>query len=148
MVTTAEQIKGMIEREVQITGFNDDFITLKLRSISLTGLIAKGKIPNMLLGKSIELFEGKESGKEVEKEEAIKKTSELIDLVCENIMVEPTFAEIAEYLNDKQKMEIFYYSQGGLSALESFRTIKNTDNDIEHSTAIQPETKRVSRNKK
>lgn len=123
MVTTIQEIKDKALKEVEISGFEaDETITIKLRNLSLMGLVAGGKIPNQLLGTATELFEGKKASKEPDKA-SISELAQMIDLICKNAMVEPTFEEAGEYLTDNQKMEIFYYTQGGVEALNSFRKV-------------------------
>jgi hypothetical protein len=133
MVTSIQEIKNKAVREVEITGFDEgEMITLKLRSISLMKLMEKGNIPNALLGTAVELFEQDGNTKNTEKvdpkpKKDMTELSGMIDLICESSMVEPTYSEISEYLTDKQRLEIFHYSQSGVTGLKSFREIKKTN---------------------
>lgn len=124
-VTSLEQIKNQACKEVQIQGFEKgEFITLRLKSMSLLGLVSSGKIPNQLMGTAVELFEGKQGSKKGKKEDngaGMQRMAEIVDIICKNAMLEPTYEEAGEYLNDIQKLEIFYFTQGGINSLESFR---------------------------
>ena len=136
-VTSVNDIKSKAVKEVEIVGFEaGETITLKLRRLSIMGLVSKGTIPNALMGVAVELFEGKQASKQAEKDKGktITDLAGIIDVVCENAMVEPTFAEVGEDLTDEQKMEIFYYAQGGVKDLKSFRAEQG---DTEHNSDSQ-----------
>jgi hypothetical protein len=122
-VTKIEDIKNKFESEVEISGFNEgETITLKLRHISILELISKGTIPNQLMNSVVGLFEGNKSKKKAKDEDAdYAEVNKMIELVCENIIVEPSYKELKPYLTDQQKLEIFYYSQGGVKEIERFR---------------------------
>lgn len=126
-ITSIEEFKSQSQPLVDIVGFEPgQYITVRLKRISLMALCKTGKIPNSLLQKSTELFTGK--GKQVDGAKVIENISELdginqiIDTVCEAAMVEPRFDDVKDYLTDEQKTEIFQWTQGGVKALESFRT--------------------------
>jgi hypothetical protein len=143
MVTSIEQIRAMAVKEVEIRGFEEgQFITLQLKGIGLTSLVASGKIPNHLLGTAIELFEGKKK-EDKEENEKISDTIQMIDIICESVMVEPKFEDVKEYLTDHQKMEIFTFAQGGVNALNSFREVKKINKHIEHSDSMELPTESV-----
>jgi len=128
-VITAEQFKAKALREVDIQGFEaGEKITIRIRSLSLMKLVTTGRIPNALMATALELFEGKKKASAEELADTFAQTDKLtnmaglIDVICENAMVEPSYAEVGEYLTDDQKMEIFQYTQGGVKDLSSFRT--------------------------
>lgn len=130
MALTAEQIRAMAIKDVEIIGFDEEPIIVKLKTLSLLGLAGSGKIPNSLLGTAMIMFEGKSSNKKSEDDkDNMSDMSKLIDVICMNALVEPSYEEIGDILTDDQKMEIFYYTQGGLKSLESFRK-KQTVNVI------------------
>lgn len=138
MVTSREQALAKAVREVEIIGWDDEPFVCRLRTISLMKLASQGKIPNSLLGVAVQLFKGKDK-KEDDSKDAIKKMGEmsnLIDLLCQQTMVEPTFEEVGEYLTDEQKSEIFQYSQGGVKALENFRKESSSPVGDEHSEDV------------
>ncbi len=124
VVSSIEEIRNKAIRMVDIVGFETgEVITLKLKSLSLMGLVRNGKVPNQLLGTAVELFEGKKAGAGP-KENEVSDLAGMIDVLCQNAMVEPTYEDIGEYLTDDQKMEIFYFTQGGLNSLNSFRQVQ------------------------
>jgi len=128
-VISVEEFKARATREVDIQGFTngEEPITIRIRSLSLMKLVGNGKIPNELMTTAIELFEGKKKSEAVSTAEImgsngkLKDMASLIDVICDNAMVEPTFDEIGDLLTDEQKLEIFQHTQGGTKALNSFR---------------------------
>ena len=58
--------------------------------------------------REMELFE--------QDENKIKDIMEIIDLVCEQSLVEPTFEEIKDVITDTQKMQIMAEAQGNVNA--------------------------------
>ena len=127
-VTSIEEFRSQSQPLVDIAGFEPgQYITVRLKRISLMALCKSGKIPNSLLQKSTELFTGSK-GKNVDETKVLENIGELdginqiIDTVCEAAMIEPKFEDVKEYLTDEQKTEIFQWTQGGIKALESFRT--------------------------
>lgn len=130
MALSAEEIRSRAIKDVEIMGLEDDPIILKLKTLSLLGLVGKGKIPNTLMNTAMEMFQGKSSNKDVADDgNNMVNISKLMEIICENCLVEPTYEEIGDILTDDQKMEIFYYSQGGVKSLESFRK-KSRDNVV------------------
>lgn len=128
-ITSIEEFRNQSQPLVDIVGFEPgEYITVRLRRISLMAMCKSGKIPNSLLQKSTELFTGKKGDKRVDEAKVLENLSELdgieqiIDTVCEAAMIEPKFNDVKEYLTDEQKTEIFQWTQGGVKALESFRT--------------------------
>lgn len=129
-VTSIEEFRSQSQPLVDIVGFEPgQYITVRLRRISLMALCKSGKIPNSLLQKSTELFAGaKTNGHKVNEAKVLENIGELdginqiVDTVCEAAMIEPKFEDVKEFLTDEQKTEIFQWTQGGIKALESFRT--------------------------
>ena len=120
MVTSLEEIKRLANgEEVELTGWNDEPFVCKLKRVSMMNLVVKGNIPNPLLPAVSALFDGKKE--EIEKISA-KQMSDIIDIFCRSVLVEPKFEEVEDYLTDQQRTEIFNYSQGGLKRLEKFRS--------------------------
>lgn len=125
-ITSIEELRQQSQPLVDIVGYEPgQYITVRLKRISLMALCKTGKIPNALLQKSTELFTG--SGKNVDNAKVLENINELdginqiIETVCEAAMVDPKFSDAKEYLTDEQKTEIFQWTQGGVKALESFR---------------------------
>lgn len=150
MAISVEEFKNKAIRDVEITGFDEgETIALKLRSLSLLGLASSGKIPNELMGVAIEMFEGKDTGHKDKKEDSkeMLNITKLMDVICDNALIEPKYSDIGEYLTDDQKMEIFYYTQGGIRALKSFRSEQSNTVVIDDSKSIQNKTESAIGNK-
>lgn len=127
-ITSIEEFRSQSQPLVDIAGFEPgQYITIRLRRISLMTLCKSGKIPNSLLQKSTELFTGTKGNGKPDEAKVLENIGELnginqiIDTVCEAAMIEPKFEDVKEYLTDEQKTEIFQWTQGGVKALESFR---------------------------
>lgn len=120
-----EELKQKATTEVKIVGYEEgEHITLRLKRISLLGMVKSGKIPNQLLARATQLFTGVKKGdvsNALDDMDNITEMSKILDLVCEEAMVEPTFADANEYLTDDQKSEIFNWTQSGVAGLTSFR---------------------------
>ena len=87
-------------------------------------MIKDGKIPNPLIKKANELFVGGAGASNVNDENLLKDTFEVIDVLCEEMFLEPTYKQIKEAgisLTDDQMMFLLRYSQEGVKALETFR---------------------------
>lgn len=142
MAFSVEQIRALAIKDVEIIGFSpDEQITLKLKTLSLLGLVGCGKIPNTLLGTAMELFEGKSNKGKDNESSKMSEMAKIMGIICENSMVEPEYKEIEDILTDEQKMEIFYYTQGGIKALESFREKQKPVISLDNGTSIQSKTK-------
>jgi hypothetical protein len=95
----------------------------RLRRPSLLALCKRGKIPNSLLGKAQEMFDGKIVDRD-DNGESMKQIFEIMDVLCEATFVEPTYKQLVDNgieLSDDQYMFVFSYSQTGVSALDNFR---------------------------
>lgn len=129
-ITSIEEFRNQSQPLVDIVGFEPgQYITLRLRRISLMALVKSGKIPNSLLQKATELFTGaKKDGKQLDEASIlanmgeVEGINEIIDTVCQAAMIEPKYEDVKDFLTDDQKTEIFQWTQGGIRALESFRT--------------------------
>ena len=120
-VTTLTSIKKLISQEVEIHGWDETPFVCKLKRLSILNLAGKGKIPNELLSTASDIFEGKSK-----KDSAVdlKAMANLIDIIVEEALVEPTMDELASIgaeLTDEQKMDIFNYTQSGVQKLKEFR---------------------------
>lgn len=93
----------------------------RIRRPSMLALAMSGKIPNSLLSVANDLFAGK--GLTSKKESALKDLFAILDVICADCFVEPTYQELkgaGVTLTDEQLMFIFNYTQRGNKALESF----------------------------
>ncbi len=116
-ITSLNDIKKIANPEIEISGWNKDKFTCKLRRISMLDLLSKGKIPNSLLGAAQELFEGK---KKANKDDNIKEIAQIIDIFVQASLVEPSLKELESVgvsLTDTQKIDIFNYCTQGVQNL-------------------------------
>lgn len=100
-------------------------LVARLKRPSILGMAKQGKIPNTLLVKANELFLQSGAGLDTEEEGTMKQLYDVLDLIANETLVEPTYEEIKSVgleLTDEQMMFLFNYSQQGVKALESFRT--------------------------
>ncbi|WP_343342440.1 hypothetical protein [Terrisporobacter petrolearius] len=117
-VINAEQFKNKATRVVEISGFEEnEKIEVRIKSMSLLTMMNRGKISNELLTVVGGLFDGVNDSEITEKDiisksDDMKFAIELMDNVCKECLVEPKYDEIADYLTDAQKSEIFGASQG------------------------------------
>lgn len=148
-IITAEEFKNRSFQIIQIPGFTpkDEPIHIQIRTTGIMALLANGRIPNTLLGKVTELFgEDTKVGSatdvtagitdEVKKQalaklsasdSGVKDMAELLRVFAEASMVQPTYAEVGEYLTDEQLMTIFGAMYGEVQEAESFRNVKGDD---------------------
>lgn len=142
-IITAEQFKQRAFQVIALPGFanGDEPIHVKIRAAGVMNLVANGKIPNTLLGKVTELFGetstvtkdnvSLESITDQQKKEALEKLNktetglqdmaQLLRVFAEATMVEPTYAEVGEYMTDEQLMTIFSAMYGEVTQAETFR---------------------------
>ena len=100
-------------------------LVARLKRPSILGMAKQGRIPNTLLVKANELFLHSGAGLDTEEEDTMKQLYDVLDLIAQETLVEPTYEEIKSVgleLTDEQMMFLFNYSQQGVKALESFRT--------------------------
>lgn len=143
-IITAEQFKQLAFQIIALPGFSkgSEPIHVKIRTSGVMNLIANGKIPNTLLGKVTELFgetstvtkdnaslasitdqQKKEALDRLNKTDTgIQDMAELLRVFAEASMVEPTYAEVGEYMTDEQLMTIFSAMYGEVTQAETFRT--------------------------
>lgn len=125
-ITSLEQFKQMAFKEVELPGFEPgETVTVRLRKVSVLGLASSGKIPNSLMGTVNKLFgEGRKGATPDQVAssslENLGEMASLLDLIAAEAMVEPTFAEVGEYLTDDQKNAIFEYSQSGVKSVAPY----------------------------
>ena len=127
-ITSIEELKKAAQGEVvKLPSFSKDteFIA-RLKRPSLLNLIKIGKIPNTLLTAANNLFEGgvQQAVNLIEDEDALSSIFEVMEVICENSFVEPSYKELKDAnieLTDEQIMFVFSYTQNGLKDLESFR---------------------------
>jgi hypothetical protein len=94
----------------------------RLRRPSMLALMKNGQIPNSLISKAQQLFDG--DSKSLEGDGAMSEVMGVLDVMAEATFLQPTYKEIKDAgieLTDEQLMFVFNYSQQGVKALESFR---------------------------
>lgn len=128
-VTSMEELKQLAQGEViELPKFKEGMkFSVRVKRVSLLNLVRKGVIPNKLLSASEELFYGKQSSKGVD----LKQLTEVMFIMAENTLVEPSVKDLKNVgleLTDEQIVALFNYSQEGVSDLESFRK-KPKDNE-------------------
>lgn len=123
-VTTIEDLKEYAKGQiVQLPSFADGQpLIVRMKRPSLMILAKSGKIPNKLLKTATEMFNGEKSIDD-EDFDALSKTLELLEIICEASLVEPRYKDFKSAgidLSDEQLIAIFNYTQRGIEALNSF----------------------------
>ena len=96
----------------------------RLRRPSMLFLAKTGQIPNTLLAKAGQLFNGGGSSLDSDDTSMLSDVYDIAMVVIKASLVSPTIDEIKDAgleLSDDQIMAIFNYTQGGIKALEQFR---------------------------
>lgn len=96
----------------------------RLRRPSMLFLAKTGQIPNTLLAKAGQLFNGGGSSLDSDDTSMLSDVYDIAMVVIKASLVSPTIDEIQDAgleLSDDQIMAIFNYTQGGIKALEQFR---------------------------
>ena len=121
-VISAKDFISKATRIIDISGFDKgDEISVRIKPVSLMTMMVNGKLGNDLLPLVQNLFKQNQSKSTMdsdlmENSDNLKLIISLMDRVCEEVLVEPTFDEIGEYLTDTQKQEIFTAAQGTVNA--------------------------------
>lgn len=92
----------------------------RLRRPSMMTLITSGKIPNELLTRATQMFNGESKDAD---EGSVKEMMDVINVLAEAMFVEPTVKEMKQAgveLTDEQYLFLFNYSQNGVKVLEPF----------------------------
>jgi len=122
---------------------NGKSLVARLASPSLLTLCASGTIPNELLQEAQEIYDGKDMqpGK-------IKQYSEVMIAVAKAVMIEPEYETVKDYLNSRQLISIYNYSQAGVSLLKPFREIKELLKNVGTGKSDKQAAKRDIKSKK
>lgn len=118
-VISAKEFKEKATRVIQIDGFEPgEKIEVRIKPASILNLMISGKLPNSLLNVVQEVFGDVDeiNNKLQNDSETMKAAMQLMDLVCEQCLVEPKYSEIAEFLTDNQKSQIMTEAQGNVTA--------------------------------
>ena len=130
-VTSLEQLKKVKRTEIiELGKFEDGTpLVVEVKQPDMMGLMASGKIPNSLLKPAMKVFNGKT--KEItdkvalDDADALKDMAELMNMLADICLVNPTHEEIKDCgldLTLNMKLALLVYTQGGIQALEGFRT--------------------------
>jgi len=123
-VSSLDSIKKQASpKVVSLPGWiQGEVFNARLKRPSLLYLSSKGLIPNSLLGAAEEVFTGVKNSKNGP---SLKDIGEVMNVLVESALVEPTVAQLTEIevqLTDDQITEIFSYTQKGVVELKTFRT--------------------------
>lgn len=121
-ITNLQQLKKMAECDIiELPRFKKEIpFNVKVKRVSLLNLVRKGVIPNSLLSAAEELFYGKQASKDVD----LKQLTNVMFIMSENALVEPSIKDLKEVgleLTDEQIVALFNYTQEGVRELEPFR---------------------------
>ena len=120
-VISASEFRKRATRIIEIDGFEPgEKIEVRIKPASLINLMVSGKLPNDLLATVEELFNKGDDLKNqdvfAQGADKVKEIMGLIDLICDQSLVEPLFGEIKDVITDNQKMQIMSAAQGNVKA--------------------------------
>lgn len=126
MAITAEEFIKLSSQEVEISGFTKgEKIKVLLKDVSLTSMMIDGRVPNELVQTVEDVFAGStptvEEAQKVAKNfdsDKIREMMSLMDVVCQEAMVQPKYDEVKNYMTDEQKNDIFAWTQRGVQELK------------------------------
>lgn len=130
-VTSLEQLKSIkLNDIVELPSFDDGTpFVAELKKPNMLMLMAGGHIPNTLLNIAMDIFQKNNGDKVVEKAlddpKDLKVLTELLLVLAKACLVNPSFNQLEELgiqLNENQLSAILSYAQGGVKALENFRS--------------------------
>lgn len=128
-IITAEQFRNKAVSVIPIPGFDEgDTFEIKVKKLSIVGLMSSGKIPNSLMQVVKDAFAGiKSSANGEDNESAIMdkagEIGKLLDIVCKEAMLEPRFDDVKDVMNDAQKLAVFQFTQGGVEEVKPFPAV-------------------------
>ena len=128
-IISAEQFRNKAVSIIPIPGFDaGETFEIKVKKLSIVGLMSSGKIPNSLMQVVKDAFAGiKSAGAEADESAIMDKAGDigkLLDIVCAAAMLEPRFEDIKDVMNDAQKLAVFQFTQGGVEEAKSFPAIE------------------------
>ena len=128
-IISAEQFRNKAVSIIPIPGFDaGETFEIKVKKLSIVGLMSSGKIPNSLMQVVKDAFAGIKSASAEADESAIMDKAgdigKLLDIVCAEAMLEPRFEDIEDVMNDAQKLAVFEFTQGGVEEAKSFPAIE------------------------
>lgn len=126
-VTSIADLKSYAQGQVvELPPFAEGMpFVARLRRPSMLFLAKTGQIPNTLLAKAGQLFNGGGASLDSDDNNMLSDVYDIAMVVIKASLVSPTIDEIHDAgleLSDDQIMAIFNYTQGGIKALEQFRS--------------------------
>lgn len=126
-VTSIADLKSYAQGQiVELPPFAEGMpFVARLRRPSMLFLAKTGQIPNTLLAKAGQLFNGGGASLDSDDTDMLSNVYDIAMVVIKASLVSPTIDEIHDAgleLSDDQIMAIFNYTQGGIKALEQFRS--------------------------
>ncbi len=139
-IISVEQFRNKAVSIIPIPGFDaGETFEIKVKKLSIVGLMSSGKIPNSLMKVVKDAFTGiKSADAEADESDIMDKAGDigkLLDIVCKEAMLEPQFDDIKDVMNDAQKLAVFEFTQGGVEEAKSFPAIEGDTgrtNDVEN----------------
>lgn len=140
-VTNIDDLRRMAEGEIiPLPQFREGIpFNARVKRVSLLNLIRKNVIPNQLLSAAEELFYGKQSSKGVD----MKDITNIMFIMAENALVEPSIKELEDVgleLTDEQIVALFNYTQEGVKSLIPSDTEPKDNVDTGNGQTIQTKT--------
>ena len=121
---SAAEFKNKATKLINIPGFEPgEEIQVRIKPATLLSMIVGGKLPNELLTAVSELFEGpqlseEEMGKKLLNDrKSMEAFNQMHEQVCREVMLEPKYAEIKDYMTDEQRQSIFTQATGNVNQL-------------------------------
>lgn len=121
---SAAEFKNKATKLINIPGFEPgEEIQILIKPATLLSMIVGGKLPNELLTAVSELFQGpqlseEEMGKKLLNDrKSMEAFNQMLEQVCAEVMLEPKYIEIKEFMTDKQRQSVFTQATGNVNQL-------------------------------
>lgn len=121
---SAAEFKNKATKLINIPGFEPgEEIQILIKPATLLSMIVGGKLPNELLTAVSELFQGpqlseEEMGKKLLNDrKSMEAFNQMLEQVCTEVMLEPKYIEIKEFMTDKQRQSVFTQATGNVNQL-------------------------------
>lgn len=121
---SAAEFKNKATKLINIPGFEaGEEIQILIKPATLLSMIVGGKLPNELLTAVSELFQGpqlseEEMGKKLLNDrKSMEAFNQMLEQVCTEVMLEPKYIEIKEFMTDAQRQSVFTQATGNVNQL-------------------------------
>lgn len=121
---SAAEFKNKATKLINIPGFEPgEEIQILIKPATLLSMIVGGKLPNELLTVVSELFQGpqlseEEMGKKLLNDrKSMEAFNQMLEQVCAEVMLEPKYIEIKEFMTDEQRQSVFTQATGNVNQL-------------------------------